>query len=107
MEPATDISPPDESPCQGCGACCATDASWPRFSLEHEDDLALIPPALIRADGNGMACEGDRCKALAGVIGEATACTIYGLRPDVCRLCVPGDDACNIARAKHGMSALG
>lgn len=96
----------DASPCQSCGACCETDAAWPRFSLEHEDDLALIPAHLVRKDGGGMACEGDRCLALSGKVGEATACTIYGLRPDVCRACLPGDDACAIARAKHGMPAL-
>lgn len=94
------------SPCQSCGACCATDAGWPRFSLEHEDDLALIPAGLIRVDGSGMACDGDRCRALSGKVGQATACTIYGLRPDVCRACLPGDDACAMARAKHGMAAI-
>ncbi|TDQ82350.1 hypothetical protein A8950_2173 [Dongia mobilis] len=92
--------------CQTCGACCATDAAWPRFSLEDEADLALIPPDLVKPDGSGMACEGDRCKALAGEIGRATTCTIYGLRPDVCRLCQPGDDACAIARTRHGLTPL-
>lgn len=92
------------SPCQSCGACCATDSAWPRFSLEDEADLALIPAALVKADGSGMACAGDRCLALTGEIGRATSCSIYGLRPDVCRLCQPGDDACNMARAKHGLA---
>ena len=65
-----------------------------------------VPGEQAVGPGNGMACDGDRCKALAGEIGKATACTIYGRRPDVCRSCMPGDDACNIARVKHGLGAL-
>lgn len=106
MNPVPDPLPDPTSACQACGACCETDASWPRFSLEHEADLALIPPQLVKADGSGMACEGDRCKALSGKVGEMTACTIYGLRPDVCRACLPGDEACTIARARHGFMPI-
>lgn len=94
------------SPCQSCGACCAYDRNWPRFSLESEADLALIPEALVALDKSGMRCQGDRCLALAGEIGKQVACTIYGLRPDVCRACQPGDPECNIARAHYGFSSL-
>lgn len=66
----------------------------------------MIPRALVD-DGLGrMRCEGDRCAALEGVVGEATRCTIYPARPDVCRACEPGDEACRIARAGHGLPAL-
>ena len=100
----------DPSPCQACGACCAHDPSWPRFSLEAEEDLAIIPDALVAADKSGMAwklvgSEG-RCAALTGDIGKAVACSIYGLRPDVCRACQPGDPECNIARAGRGFPPL-
>lgn len=87
--------------CQACGACCATDPTWPRFSLETEDELALIPLALVAQNQAGMRCEGDRCVALAGEVGKATRCTIYDARPQVCRSCMPGDDACVIARARY------
>ena len=97
----------DVSPCQSCGACCDTSADWPRFSLESEEKLALIPEALVAADLSGMRCEGSRCAALAGKVGEWTACTIYEHRPDVCHACEPGDDACAMAREKHGMLPLG
>jgi uncharacterized protein len=97
---------PDPSPCQNCGACCATDASWPRFSMESDDALALIPAKFIAKNLSGMACDGDRCSALTGKVGEHTACSIYAARPDVCRACLPGDDACAIARAKWGMGAI-
>jgi uncharacterized protein len=45
-----------------------------------------------------MRCIGDRCAALTGRIGVSTSCGIYALRPDVCRACDPGDDACLTAR---------
>jgi Fe-S-cluster containining protein len=87
--------------CQACGACCATDASWPRFSLETEEEIARIPIALVAESQSGMRCDGDRCLALAGEIGKTTRCTIYEMRPQVCRSCMPGDDACLMARARH------
>lgn len=104
--PDATVSPRSISPCQSCGACCAYDKNWPRFSLEAEEDLALIPEALVALDRSGMRCEGHRCAALAGDVGAGTACTIYGLRPDVCRACQPGDPECNTARAHYGFSAI-
>jgi len=50
-----------------------------------------------------MRCEGDRCAALVGDVGIATSCAIYTVRPDVCRACVPGDDACEMARRRFGL----
>ena len=95
---------PDTSAlCQSCGACCSHSRDWPRFSTECDADLDLIPVSLVRPDLGGMRCEGDRCAALAGVVGKAVSCTIWGLRPDVCRACMPGDEECNVARAKLGL----
>ena len=89
--------------CQNCGACCAYSSDWPRFSLESEAALARLPEALVAADLSGMRCEGDRCSALLGKIGSATACSVYADRPDVCRACMPGDDECLMARTRHGL----
>jgi len=69
-------------------------------------DLARIPRALVAANLSGMRCEGDRCSALAGEVGGATSCTAYDARPHVCRACEPGDEACGMARARFGLSAL-
>jgi uncharacterized protein len=99
------IGPPP-SPCQACGACCETDASWPRFTLESDQALARIPGKFIATNLSGMACVNDRCSALVGNVGAGTACAIYAIRPDVCRACEPGDDACAIARSKWGMAPL-
>lgn len=94
------------SPCQACGACCAYASDWPRFSLETDADLARIPAQYVAADGSGMACRGDRCTALLGRIGAATACAVYAVRPEVCRACEPGDEACSMARRRHGLAPL-
>ena len=95
-----------ENVCQVCGACCAYSENWPRFSIEEDEALELIPPKLINARGSGMRCEGDRCTALQGDIGSAVACTIYAVRPEVCRTCQPGDAECTMARRKFGLPAL-
>lgn len=89
--------------CQECGACCAYSAAWPRFTTESDDELDLIPPAFVAADDGGMRCEGDRCSALLGEVGRTTACAIYGVRPDVCRVCLAGDPECLIARERFGL----
>jgi Fe-S-cluster containining protein len=97
----------DSPDCKSCGACCATSSRWPRFTVEDEGQIARIPPALIAADESGMRCIGARCSALAGEVGRQTACTIYAVRPDVCRACMPGDPECHFARRAWGLPPLG
>ena len=99
-------SPTNGFDCQSCGACCSYSADWPRFSTEHEADLDLIPSRFVAKDGSGMRCSGVRCSALSGEVGKSTSCTIYGLRPDVCRICLPGDEACLTARRAFGMAEV-
>jgi uncharacterized protein len=89
--------------CQACGACCSFSADWPRFSLEDDAALDRIPRAFVDDSLGRMRCEGDRCAALVGDVGIATSCAIYSARPDVCRACVPGDDACEMARRRFGL----
>ncbi len=95
-----------DSPCQSCGACCGYSANWPRFTIEDDAALALIPEALVNDRLSGMRCDGDRCAALTGKIGEATACSIYAVRPEVCRTCEPGDAECAMARRRFGLAVL-
>jgi Fe-S-cluster containining protein len=89
--------------CQSCGACCVFSAEWPRFTLEDDADLARIPSALVDESGRGMRCEGDRCAALIGQVGVSTSCAVYSVRPEVCRTCMPGDEACRMARQRFGL----
>ncbi|WP_298252816.1 YkgJ family cysteine cluster protein [Bradyrhizobium sp.] len=105
MEVGHQTSKP-ESPCQSCGACCAYSQNWPRFTIEEDAALDLIPPSFVNERGSGMRCDGDRCSALSGRIGVATSCTIYEIRPEVCRTCMPGDSECGTARRKWGLPVL-
>ena len=90
--------------CQSCGACCSFSAEWPRFALESEAQIGLIPRALVDDARGRMRCNGDRCSALVGKVGAATSCAIYDRRPDVCKDCMPGDDACLTARRHFGLA---
>src|SRR4051812_49335707 len=92
--------------CKTCGACCSYSPTWPRFTLEDDAAIARIPPALVNDSGSGLRCQGDRCAALAGTLAESVTCTIYSARPDVCRACMPGDEACRMARARFNLSPI-
>lgn len=89
--------------CRRCGACCAYSADWPRFALESPARVDRIPAGLRDDEAGRMRCIGSRCSALTGEVGRAVACAVYDARPDVCRDCQPGDDACREARAAFGL----
>jgi Fe-S-cluster containining protein len=92
--------------CRACGACCAFSAEWPRFALEDDAALDRIPVAFVDRERGRMRCAGDRCAALTGEVGVATSCAAYAVRPDVCRDCLPGDAACQMARRRFGLAPL-
>ena len=94
------------NPCQNCGACCSYSSNWPRFTIEDDATLDLIPAEFVNDRLSGMRCNGERCSALNGEVGKATACGIYDVRPEVCRTCMPGDTECTMARRKFGLAAL-
>jgi Fe-S-cluster containining protein len=89
--------------CQSCGACCAYSRNWPRFTIEDDAALDLIPEKLVNDKLSGMRCDGERCSALTGEIGVSTSCGIYAVRPEVCRTCMPGDVECDMARRRFGL----
>jgi len=72
--------------------------------VETEADIRAIPAAFVGE--RGMRCDGNRCSALDGDVGVQTSCTIYNVRPEVCRSCLPGDAECNVARTAFGLVAL-
>jgi len=74
--------------------------------LETDEALEQIPTKFVNERLSSMRCDGDRCSALLGEIGIATACGIYAVRPEVCRTCMPGDDECAMARRKFGLPVL-
>jgi len=101
--PATDT---DLAICRTCGACCAYSRDWPRFTTESDAEIASIAAKYVRDDQVGLSCNGERCQALMGAVGTSTSCAIYAVRPEVCRACAPGDEACRMARAKFGLAPV-
>jgi len=79
----------------------------------------VVPDGLAEPLGASMARlrgtdhQPPRCAALTGRIGEAVRCGIHEWRPSPCRefgLRAPqgiGDEACDRARARHGLPPLG
>jgi len=94
------------SPCQACGACCSFSRNWPRFTTEDDVALERLPREFVDHDRARIRCNGDRCSALVGEVGVSTSCAVYAVRPDVCRACEEGDEACQMARAKHGLPVI-
>ena len=96
-------SPEAASMCRSCGACCSFSRDWPRFTTEDDGDLDLIPRAFADHHLGRMKCNGDRCTALVGEVGVSTSCAVYSVRPEVCRACEPGDEACQLARHRFAL----
>jgi len=94
------------SPCQSCAACCSYSREWPRFTTESDADIARIPAEFVDDRRGRMRCSGDRCSALVGDVGASASCAIYAVRPEVCRSCEPGDDACQMARRQFGLTPI-
>ncbi len=92
--------------CRSCGACCSFSRDWPRFTTDDDSDLDRIPRAFADHRLGRMQCDGDRCAALVGEVGISTSCAVYSVRPDVCRACEPGDEACQLARHWFGLSRV-
>lgn len=106
LTPLTGFLSSDVFDCNACGACCSHSSAWPRFSTEADSELDRIPAEHISRDESGMRCEGARCSALVGKVGRSTSCSIYEIRPDVCRACVPGGSDCLMARQALGLPML-
>lgn len=100
-----------EHPCLRCGACCA--AFRVDFAAEELDMSGGSVPAGLAVEVTastwrmrGTDHQPARCAALTGRIGERAACGIYEWRPSPCRELEPGSDACERARARHGLRPL-
>jgi hypothetical protein len=106
-----------DNPCVRCGACCASfRVDFAREELMSEggavpDGLAVeVTSRTCRMRGTDHASP--RCAALTGRVGVDARCGIYEWRPSPCRefgMLAPlgrGDEACNRARARHGLPPL-
>lgn len=100
------------SPCQSCGACCA--CFRVDFSV-HEllSEGGSVPDGLaVEVNASTARMRGTdhvpvRCAALTGKLGQHVGCGIYEWRPSPCREFEAGSEACDRARARHGMAPLG
>lgn len=97
------------SACQSCGACCANFRV--DFSVYELDEMGGHVPAGLTVEVNGSTCRMRgtdhvpiRCAALSGKVGDHVGCGIYEWRPSPCREFAEGSDACDRARARHGLA---
>ncbi|WP_313046971.1 YkgJ family cysteine cluster protein [Atlantibacter hermannii] len=103
--------------CLSCGACCA----FFRVSFywaEADDGGGQVPAQLTEPVTPFLRCmrgtnaRAPRCVALQGEPGKTVSCAIYHQRPSPCReFSLSGEngithDACNRARAHHGLPPL-
>lgn len=101
--------PATSSPCQACGACCA---SFRVSFYWAEAEANAIPPELTEQVNATFSCMAGtnsrtpRCAALQGTVGQDLSCRIYPQRPSPCREVQPGDAQCSRARAIHGLAPL-
>jgi Fe-S-cluster containining protein len=99
------------SACQSCGACCASFRV--DFSVHEMDHLGGTVPTGLAVEVTDSTCRmrgtdhsPARCAALSGKLGEKIGCGIYEWRPSPCREFEEGSDACQRARARHGMPPI-
>lgn len=107
----------DDNPCLRCGACCASFRV--DFAREELDEAGGRVPAGLAVALTDTLCrmrgtdhQPPRCAALVGRVGVQASCGIHEWRPSPCRefgARAPfgvGDEACDRARARHGLPPL-
>jgi len=99
------------SPCQQCGACCASFRV--DFSVCELDEQGGRVPSGLAVEVNDTLCRmrgtdhaRPRCAALVGTIGQQVSCGIYEWRPNPCHELEAGSGACERARARHALPPL-
>lgn len=90
--------------CIKCGVCCSYFHNIPILPEEvslidnNLKQYTLVSP--LQANGLSMKfVEGTkRCIALEGEVGKSVSCSVYEIRPPVCRRFEPGSDLCKKVR---------
>ena len=84
--------------CQDCGACCACDWDSKWVEVTERDAKRITSSLLQLGDIEEYAMRqtlgNSRCAALVGEIGKATHCSIYSVRPAICRQVTRGGPIC-------------
>ena len=98
-------------PCLSCGACCASFRV--DFSVHETEDMGGSVPSGLAMEVTDSTCRlrgtapsPPRCAAPPAQIGVKAACGIYEWRPSPCREFAEGSEACERARARHGLPPL-
>ena len=98
-------------PCLTCGACCASFRV--DFSVHESENMGGNVPAGLSVEVTDHTCRlrgtdhsPPRCAALTGQVGVRASCGIYEWRPSPCHEFAEGSEACNRARARHGLPPL-
>jgi Fe-S-cluster containining protein len=98
--------------CQSCGACCWGDAMWIHLVAGDDDRLGedrVRRLTVLTQHGRGyfarsMVMAGGRCVAYTGDLGDGrSGCSIYDVRPDICRTFAAGSGDCHAARRRRGI----
>lgn len=97
--------------CELCGACCASFRVDFALDETHAEggnvpDGLAVPLTAHTCRLRGTDHLPPRCAALSGRVGERVACAIYEWRPSPCREFGEGSEACQRARARHGIAPL-
>jgi Fe-S-cluster containining protein len=96
--------------CDGCGACCRT---FPIFASEADSQREPRIATETRRLPDWLATEQWRYQLFPLPFHETCCfldgenrCTIYAMRPDVCRRFGAGSDQCQEARRECGLPVL-
>lgn len=89
--------------CVGCGACCSRDRRWVEVTVEDAvrlDQTTLLDSGDIEPFAMRVKPDGS-CVALKGTIGKDASCSLYALRPNICRRVQRGSPLCLYALGWH------
>jgi Fe-S-cluster containining protein len=111
------VDPEPDYNCVTCGACCCNPDQ--NRAIEYREYIEVGKRDAIRKNAELMkkltfvndkgeihmrlVGVNQRCCALEGRIGRAVSCSIYELRPAVCRRVKPGDEWCVKVRVERGI----
>jgi Fe-S-cluster containining protein len=98
--------------CRTCGACCYGDTMWVHLVADDDDRLGeerVRRLTVLTEHGRGffarsMKMSGGRCVAFSEKLADGgCGCSIYQVRPEICRDFAAGSPDCLAARARRGI----
>jgi Fe-S-cluster containining protein len=99
--------------CRTCGACCYGDEMWIHVMADDDERLGEAKVrhlTVLTQHGRGyfarsMKMVGGRCAAFRDTLGDGhCGCSIYDVRPGICREFAAGSTDCHAARRRRGIA---